>query len=361
MKKRLLYFILPFLVLSAASPFYVEKADHTAFPSMKKKKVVQKKAKDSLLFLGEAVPIEDSLVNAKLTWQIDRLKRYSHYTALRIKKAHKWFPLIEMVLEAAHLPEDFKYLVVVESNFKNLTSPRGAVGFWQIMPRTARALGLKVNGNVDERLDPIKSTHAAVLFFEKAHASLGSFTNVAAAYNMGVTGLKRVMSRQKENSYYRLRLNKETAQYLYKALAFKMIYENQEKHGFEVPRPFITSFIPTRDVVLTGTIDLRAFAKEQGIRFSALKDFNPWFKKDIIETSPDEKYVVRVPVNKAPYAIPEVKKAEDVDIVHVVKQNESLIGIANQYDVDLNQLMTWNELTSEKLELGQKLGIYITK
>lgn len=325
----------------------------------KKKKAVERM--DSTFFFTEYVPLEDSLVKAKLEKQIKKLQRYSHYTALRIKKAHKWFPLFEGVLQRAGVPEDFKYLVAVESNFKNLTSHKGAVGFWQIMPRTARALGLKVDSHVDERLDPIKSTYAAALFFQKAYYSLHNFTNVAAAYNMGVTGVKRAINEQNQKEYYRLKLNRETAEYLYKALAFKLVYENQSKYGFEVPAPFYNGFIPTRDRMEKGDIDLRAIAKEEGIRFDALKDFNPWFKREIVPAQEDGKPVlVRIPVNKKPYAIPESLPAEDVDIVHVVKQNESLVGIANQYNVDLNQLMAWNDLTSEKLELGQKLGIYIT-
>ncbi len=188
---------------------------------------------DSVFFCGELIPLHDSLVNAKYERELGRLVNYKSSTRLLIRRSDKWLPLMERILVRYGVPKDFKYLAVIESNLSNVKSPKGAAGYWQLLPSTARAMGLRVDDEVDERNDPLKATEAACRYFRHAHKQLGNWSNVAASYNMGVAGLKRQLSSQEEDSYYRLRLNRETARYVYKAVAFKQVIENQEKFGLK--------------------------------------------------------------------------------------------------------------------------------
>jgi membrane-bound lytic murein transglycosylase D len=197
----------------------------------KKDEVPATKQGSTLTFSNERLP-KGKLV----AWKMQKYLRAHHYKRIGTTKLHRkaalWFPVIVPILKAHGIPEDFKYLPLVESGLAEGVSPRGAAGYWQFMPGTARNYGLKVNGAIDERKNIRKSTIAACKYLKELHGIFHSWTLAAAAYNIGEVNLKRQMAKQGHRNYYRLKLNRETASYVYKLIAMKEIIENPIEHGF---------------------------------------------------------------------------------------------------------------------------------
>lgn len=198
-----------------------------------------KKTKAKLNFAKETLPLADARVKRKM-------KRYlAHYSYRKTqtnrlhKKAAEWFPVIEPILKKYGIPNDFKYVPLVESGLKAGTSPKGASGFWQFMPGTARSYGLKVNANVDERKNLRKSTIAACKYLKDLHDVFGNWTLVAAAYNVGDNHMKKQINRQKQDDYYKMKLNRETGAYVYKLISMKEIVKNPSTHGYKEPKTLL--------------------------------------------------------------------------------------------------------------------------
>ena len=254
-----------------------------------------------LEFAGEKIIMDDPDLRERFDNEIIVNTHFHSSTIFMIKKSNRWFPQIRPVLKEYGIPEDFLYLSMIESGLSNSRSPKSAVGFWQFLPSTAKELGLEVTSQVDERYDPIKSTEAACKYLLKAKAKVGSWTNAAAAYNMGIRGLTREMDKQKVDSYYDLLLNEETSRYVFRILSIKQIMENQEKYGFNIKED---NLYPVEDVQLIEvdqTIpDLTEFAFEQGINYKILKRHNPWLRKNSLTVKSSKKpYFVKVPVNSS--------------------------------------------------------------
>lgn len=229
-------------------------------------------------FAGEAIPRANQDV-------IDRLDRelitnaYLHgSTILNIKLAARHFPLIEKILHEKGIPIDFKYLVPVESNFTNATSPSGAKGFWQFMAPTARALGLEVNDKVDERFHLEKATYAACAHIKDLYRQFGSWTLAAAAYNGGGERISRELKAQKVDNFYDLYLNSETSKYVFRILAIKAILNDPQKYGFDLDNKNL--YKPLQNIhqiqIDTSINDLPAFARSQGTTYRMLRYLNPW-------------------------------------------------------------------------------------
>ncbi|UIR58024.1 lytic transglycosylase domain-containing protein [Sphingobacterium sp. SRCM116780] len=187
----------------------------------------------SLTFANDTLPINRPNVESKLLRYFKNFSFKKRGSYSLHKKAEAYLPKIEKILASYNIPEDFKYIPLVESGLdRGVVSSKGAGGYWQFMPATARLYGLKVNGSVDERLDLVKSTHAAAKYIKSLYKEFGNWTLVAAAYNVGGGSLKGTIRRQKEDSYYDLKLNNETGSYVYKLISMKEIIENPQKHGY---------------------------------------------------------------------------------------------------------------------------------
>ena len=192
---------------------------------------VAKTKSPGLTFSNEKLP-KGKTIAAKMRRYL-KAHSYSNIQTTKLhKKAARWFPVIVPILKAYGIPEDFKYMPLVESGLAEGTSPRGASGYWQFMPGTARNYGLRVNSAVDERGNMRKSTIAACKYLKELHTIFNSWTLAAAAYNIGEINLLRQMARQGHRNYYRMRLNGETASYVYKLIAMKEIIENPIQYGF---------------------------------------------------------------------------------------------------------------------------------
>lgn len=203
-----------------------EKGD---FPRKEPKK---DNSKTSLSFANEELPLQNKKVAKRMKKTLRDHKFDNLQTQQLHKKAAKWFPVIEPILKAHNIPDDFKYIPLVESGLKAGVSPKGAAGYWQFMPQTARGFGLKVNGQVDERLNVRKSTVAAAKYLKALYREFGNWTLVAAAYNLGENRLRRSMDRHNHENYFHLKLNKETSSYVYKLVSMKEIIEKPAKYGY---------------------------------------------------------------------------------------------------------------------------------
>ena len=221
---------------------------------------------EEISFAGEKVPLDYFDVREALDQEILVNTYWQSQTILFIKRAHKYFPRIEKILAENNIPDDFKYIVLAESDLKNAVSSAGAVGIWQLMKGTATDYGLEVNSEIDERYHFEKSTEVACKFFKDAHELFGNWTMTAASYNMGRRGLIKQVNRQKQNNYYDLLLNNETGRYIYRVLAIKLILENPEKFGFHVREKDFYHSVPTYEVkVDTVVSDFADFADNKTI------------------------------------------------------------------------------------------------
>jgi membrane-bound lytic murein transglycosylase D len=206
-------------------------------------KVKAKKKSGSLMsrlnFAKETLPLGDIRVERKMKRALTAFKYKTTQTHRLQRKAAEWFPVIEPILAAHGIPEDFKYMPLVESGLQGGTSPKGAAGFWQFMPGTARSYGLKINSKVDERKNLRKSTIAACRYLKDLYGVFDSWTLVAAAYNVGDNHMRKQINRQKQDNYFKMRLNRETGKYVYKLISMKQIVENPERYGYQAPKELL--------------------------------------------------------------------------------------------------------------------------
>lgn len=247
-------------------------------------------------FAGEKVPTSDNDVSERLDREMVTNINYHSNTTLVIKRANKVFPIIEPILKRNGVPDDFKYLAVIESSLVNAVSPAGARGVWQFMPATAKEYGMEVTDQVDERYHIEKSTEAACKYLNDAYKKFGNWTLVAASYNGGMAGINRVLESQQVNSYYDALFYEETGRYVFRILALKEIMRNSPKYGFDIPQHELYVSIPTKKLLIENTIDdLALFAKEQGTNYKTLKILNPWMRDKKLTVTSEKNYWVEVP------------------------------------------------------------------
>ena len=252
----------------------------------------------SISFAGESVPLDKHYVLERLDRELLVNTFWHSNSILVFKRAAKYFPTIEPILQEKGIPDDFKYLAIIESSLTNVKSPAGAEGFWQFMPKTAKDYGLEVNGDIDERLHLIKATESAVAYLKDAYMEFGNWTLAAAAYNAGVQRIKTSLEKQQTDSYYDLFLNEETSRYMYRLLATKLIFESPETYGFVLPKEQTYQFPKTKSVkVSASTIDWVAFAQSQNMSYADLREMNPWIKGYQLSNRNNNEYEVMVLVN----------------------------------------------------------------
>lgn len=249
-------------------------------------------------FAGEQVPTYMADVQERLDKEMVTNMNYHTNTTLVIKRANKVFPIIEPILAKYGVPDDFKYLAVIESSLVNAVSPAGARGVWQFMPSTAKEKGMEVSEQVDERYHLEKSTEAACKYLIAAKEKFGSWTLAAASYNGGMGGIKTKMEEQQVDNYYDLLLTEETSRYVFRILALKEIMKNADKYGFSIPKEALYYQIPTKKIVVDSSItNLAAFAKSQGVNYKILKLHNPWLRDKVLLNAAGKKYEIEIPTS----------------------------------------------------------------
>ncbi|MEE4213571.1 MAG: lytic transglycosylase domain-containing protein [Bacteroidales bacterium] len=255
---------------------------------------------DSLYFAGERVPLENFDTRESLDRELNSNAYFHSSTLLLIKRSHRYFPVIEPILEEYGIPDDFKYLAVAESNLENAISPVGATGFWQFMHSTALEYGLEINNEIDERYHLEKSTAAACRYFLKSYDRYGNWTMVAASFNRGANGVDRQVEIQNQDNYYDLLLPEETSRYLFRILAFKAIFSDPVNYGFDVPEEHL---YPPLDYILvdvdSSVNSFSSFAEVFGTNYKILKALNPWLRQPYLNKRPGKTYEIKVPVDGA--------------------------------------------------------------
>lgn len=251
---------------------------------------------EQLTFCGTQVPLENNLVFESFDRELLVNLYWHSRTIFTIKRANKFFPIIEPILDSMGVPSDFKYLAVIESGLMNVSSPAGAKGFWQFLETTAKERGLEVTETVDERLHVYKSTVAACQYLKKSYEQLGDWQLCAASYNMGLSGIKSVIEAQKERDYYKLHLNEETGRYVYRILATKYIFENSTLLGFEWPGIRKYENPKFKYIQIDSSIaDLRVFCTANNFSYKELKAYNPWLISSKFTAVKGKNYIFELP------------------------------------------------------------------
>jgi membrane-bound lytic murein transglycosylase D len=249
-----------------------------------------------LEFAGEKIPLEDIDIKERLDKELVINTYYHSQTFFVLKKAHRWFPIIEPILKEEGIPDDFKYLAVIESALDNAVSPAGASGFWQFMKATGLNYDLEINAFVDERYNIEKSTRAACKYLKQSYKYFNNWTLSAASYNMGAGGIQTSLKDQNVSNYYDLYLNQETARYVFRIAAMKAIFESPESYGFNIrPKDFYEPYETNAIEVDTTIGDLTKFAQEKGFNLKIIKLLNPWLRDKSLPNKSRKKYIILLP------------------------------------------------------------------
>ncbi|MFT6747062.1 MAG: membrane-bound lytic murein transglycosylase D [Glaciecola sp.] len=290
-------------------------------------------------FCGEKVPLHNQDILERYDREILKNAHWHSEMILMHKRSGKYFPLIEKILAENNIPNDFKYLCVIESGLANVVSPVGASGFWQIMEKTGQEFGLEINKNVDERYHLEKATRVACAYFNAAYKKFGSWTLVAASYNMGMGGVARRLKKQQVNNYYDLLINAETSRYVFRVLAVKEILTNPEKFNFSLSEVDKYKQVPLRyasvDTSISNLID---WSLNESINYKLLKIYNPWLRTGRLPNRDSSQYQIAIPTgdlfsfsNDSVYSI---------DSTSVVLSSDSLVQVI---DTLSNSLSVENE------------------
>jgi hypothetical protein len=250
---------------------------------------------NSMIFFGERINLEDEDIRERLDREIVTNAYFQSSTTFALKRANRYFPEIERILQEENVPEDFKFLAVIESNLSEVTSPAGANGFWQFMPYTAKEYGLVMNDEVDERMNLSKSTHAACAFIKNSHKIFGNWVNACASYNRGIGGVQSDMKWQKTNHFFDTDMNNETGRYVFRIMALKLIMENPKRYGFDIPKYQLYKPFKIKKIKIDNEISsLADWTQTKGINLKILRKLNPWLISNKLTIHPTE-YILKLP------------------------------------------------------------------
>ena len=254
------------------------------------------KIPDEVTFAGERMPLENFDTRESLEREL-LVSSYRHSsTILIIKRANRYLPIIEKILAQYNVPDDFKYLVAAESEFSNVVSPSGATGFWQIMAATGRELGMEINNVIDERYHLEKSTEVACSFIRKSYEKYGSWTMAAASYNSGRASVDEQIRIQKQDNYYDLLLNEETARYIFRVVAYKLVISDPARYGFDISAADLYPPLSYTELkVDTAISNFSDFAAKYNTNYKILKFLNPWLRKPYFSPRPNKEYFIKIP------------------------------------------------------------------
>ena len=254
------------------------------------------------LFCGQTIDLSRYNMHEGLDRELSSFTYFHSTTMLLIKRANRYFPVIEPILKANNIPDDFKYLAVIESHLDpRVSSPARAVGMWQLLEGTARQYGLTITPTVDERCHVEKSTQAACRYLKEAYDKYKDWAVVASAYNAGMGRISGELTKQKANHSLDLWLVEETTRYVYRIMAIKMIFEDPYKYGFVLHARDLYKPIGYREVsVSSDIIDLSEFAKKENVTYADLKRFNPWLRDRKLQVG-GKTFKIRIPKEKDMY------------------------------------------------------------
>lgn len=251
---------------------------------------------NEIIFAGDTISFKDLDLKERMDNELVINNFWHSNTIMMMKRSNRWLPVMKEIFRAENVPEDLVYISVIESGLQNVTSPRGAKGFWQFMERTGDEYGLIINSQMDERYHVEKSTRAACQYLKTANEKFGSWILAAASYNLGMYGMADNLKRQKVDNYFDLSLNSETARYIFRLMAIKLVFENPSNYGFYINNESLYPQYKTKDVIIDTSIpNLYEWSIEHGITIKILRRLNPWIKgKDFI-VEDGEVYTFKIP------------------------------------------------------------------
>ncbi len=258
--------------------------------------VLTLKLPSNLNFAGEKVPLQDFMVAEAMDRELTSNVYFQSQTLMLIKRANRWFPVIEPILKKNGIPDDFKYIPLIESNLTNAVSPKGATGFWQLMEDPARYYGLEVTSEVDERYSVEKSTEAICRFIKDGYAKYKSWTMTVACLNYGFGSVDDQVQKQRTQNYYELLFPEETTRYVFRILALKCILSDPKQYGYVVRKSDLYPPIRTFRITIDSAVkDFAAFAQKNSINYKTLKYFNPWLRQTFLTNAEKKKYELILP------------------------------------------------------------------
>ncbi len=258
--------------------------------------IISPKIPNNIVIFGEGVPLENSEVYERVDRELLVNTYWHSSTMLAIKRAARWFPVIEPILKQNNIPDDFKYLAVIESNLENAVSSAGATGYWQFIKSAANQYGLEVSDEVDERYHVEKSTQAACNYLNTAYAMFGNWTMSASSYNAGMNGIDKWSGLQKTTNYWNLVLGSETSRYVSRIIALKLIMENPAEYGYDLKEDDLYKPLKFKEVDLnTSVADFADYAAALGINYKTLKLYNPWLRDTFLKNKKGVAYKIKVP------------------------------------------------------------------
>ncbi len=322
MSKRFI-FIFVFVAFAAFEGFYYSRskeksASDTDYQKafLHSNKIFSLVLPDKAEFAGEEAPLALYYVRESLDRELMVNTYWHSSTMLMLKKSNRYFHIIVPILKKYAIPEDFKYLALIESGLSNVVSPAGAAGFWQFIPGTGKHFGLEMSEQVDERYHIQKATEAACKLLRGSYNKFGSWTLAAAAYNVGEGRISKELERQKASTYYDLYLPDETMRYVYRIIALKLLYEHPTQYGYYIRNKDLYPPIPTYTVTIDSSIsNLPVFAKNMNINYRILKEFNPWLRSDKLTNPAGKKYILTFPkkgFEKFDELLSEIDNAEQI-------------------------------------------------
>lgn len=271
---------------------------------------------DTLSFCGERVPMETYYVREALDRELLTNMYWQSNTLIWMKRSARFFPTIEAILKKNGLPDDLKYLCVIESGLAPTGSSAGAQGYWQFMKATGQRYGLEVTDEIDMRNHLEQSTEAACQYLKSLYSHFGSWSMAAAAYNLGENGVSRRSESQEVSNYYDLKTPNETTRYVFRILAIKLMMQHPQEYGYFIRQCDLYPPIPTRKVTLSGqNIDMYAFAKSNGCSYKMLRDLNPWLQTDNLKNAAKNSYTIQVPIENGTRYTVVNKKIHDYSLV----------------------------------------------
>ncbi|MGB5287053.1 MAG: lytic transglycosylase domain-containing protein [Ignavibacteriaceae bacterium] len=259
-------------------------------------KIISPEIPNYLEFAGERIPTENFEVYERMDREFLANTYWHSATVLAIKRANRWFPVIEPILKKNNIPDDFKYLSIAESNLENVISPAGATGFWQFMKPAGEKYGLEINDLVDERYNVEKSTEAACKYLKDSYDMFGSWISAAASYNMGQENTTLQRERQKATNYFNLVLNSETSRFVARIVSLKYVLQNPEKYGFDIQEEDLYKPLEYYEVNLDSSVtDFADYASSYGVNYFILKMYNPWLRDNYLKNKSKKIYTIKLP------------------------------------------------------------------
>jgi len=268
---------------------------------------------DQVYFCGEKIDLSRLDLRERFDREINTFTYLHSTTLLYLKRANRYFPIIEPILKKNGIPDDFKYLCLIESNLDiRALSPANAAGLWQFLESTGKDYGLEINSEVDERYNIEKATDAACQYFKDAYARFGSWVNTAVSYNSGMAKLSAALNNQQVNSALDLLLVSESSRYLFRIAAIKRLFENPYLYGFVLKPEDLYPLVPLQRIAVTETIDnLAAFSQQYGLNYMLLKEYNPWLRDNKLTVRQGKSYEIAVPKQENLYFSKDAVKVYD--------------------------------------------------